>query len=79
MVLLRECLLGTAVFWWPVCLFLASAVSLVVLISMSFGFWTTGEKTVYSPADLSLQQGSPCSQAGFEHFLFSKAVVPEAL
>lgn len=48
-------------------------------ISKSFGFWTTGEKTVFSPADLSLQQGAPCSQAGFKHFLFGKAAVSEAL
>lgn len=46
-------------------------------ISTSFGFWTTGEKTAFSPSDLSLQQGSPCSQAGFKHFLFSKAALSE--
>lgn len=40
-------------------------------ISTSFGFWTTREKTVFSPADLSLQQGSPCSQAGFLNISFS--------
>jgi len=67
-----------SVFWWPVCLFLVSAVSLMVL-SPSFGFWATREKLVFSPVDLCFQQCSPCSRAGFKHFLFSEAAVLETL
>lgn len=67
-----------SVFWWPVCLFLVSAVSLMVL-SPSFGFWADREKLVFAPVDLCSQQRSPCSRACFKHFLFSEAAVLETL